>query len=56
MKTMDQCRKHGEATFYNWKVKYRDLEISKAGLQGLESENAKLKKSGAMLGCSTTQR
>jgi putative transposase len=47
LKTADLCRKHGigEASFYNWKAKYGGLEVSEAKrLEGLESENAKLKK------------
>ncbi|GAB1584235.1 hypothetical protein PPNSA23_41780 [Phyllobacterium phragmitis] len=43
----DLCRKHGilEATFYNWKAKYRGMEVSEAKrLKALEEENARLKK------------
>ena len=41
------CRKHGisSATFYKWKAKYRDLDVSEARrLKVLADENAKLKK------------
>jgi putative transposase len=41
------CRKHGmsEATFYNWKSKYRGLVVSEAKrLRALRDENAKLKR------------
>lgn len=47
VKAADLCRKHGisEATFYNWKAKYRGMEVSEAKrLKALEDENAKLKK------------
>ena len=47
LKSAELCRKHGigEATFYKWKAKYGGLELPEAKrLQGLESENAKLKK------------
>ena len=32
MKTADLCRKHriSEASFYNWKAKYGELEVSEA--------------------------
>lgn len=43
----DLCRKHGisDATFYNWRSKYGDMEVSEAKrLKQLEEENAKLKK------------
>ena len=46
-KTADLCRKHGisEATFYNWKSKFGDLDVSEARrLKQLEGENARLKK------------
>lgn len=46
-KVADLCRKHGisEATFYNWKAKYRGMEVSEAKrLKALEDENARLKK------------
>ena len=45
--TADVCRRHGisEATFYTWKDKFGDLEVSEAKrLRMLEEENAKLKK------------
>jgi putative transposase len=47
MQTADLCRKHGisDASFYNWKVKYRGLEVSEAKrLKWLAGENAELKK------------
>jgi len=46
-KTVDVCRSHGisDATFYKWKAKYGDMEISEAKrLKALEDENARLKK------------
>jgi putative transposase len=46
-KTADLARKHGisEATLYNWKAKYGDMDISDARrLRSLEDENRKLKK------------
>jgi putative transposase len=46
-KTADPARKHGisEATLYNWKAKYGDMEVSDAKrLRSLEDENRKLKK------------
>ena len=46
-KTADLARKHGisEATLYNWKAKYGDMEVSDAKrLRSLEEENRKLKK------------
>ena len=46
-KTKELCRRHGisEATFYNWKAKYGDMEVSDAKrLRSLEDENRKLKK------------
>ncbi len=45
--TADVCRKHGisSATFYKWKAKYGDLDVSEAKrLKALEDENAKLKR------------
>src|SRR5215510_9309786 len=45
--TADVCRKHGisSATFYKWKAKFGELEVSDAKrLKALEDENAKLKK------------
>jgi putative transposase len=45
--TADVCRRHGiiEATFYKWKAKFGDLEVTQANrLFTLEEENAKLKK------------
>jgi putative transposase len=46
-KTADLARKHGisEATLYNWKAKYGDMDVSDAKrLRSLEEENRKLKK------------
>jgi putative transposase len=46
-KTADLARKHGisEATLYNWKAKYGDMDVSDAKrLRALEDENRKLKK------------
>ena len=46
-KTADLARKHGisEATLYNWKANYGDMEVSDAKrLRSLEDENRKLKK------------
>jgi putative transposase len=46
-KTADLARKHGisEATVYNWKAKYGDMDVSDAKrLRSLEDENRKLKK------------
>ena len=46
-KTADLARKHGisEATLYNWKAKYGDLDVSEAKrLRTLDDENRKLKK------------
>lgn len=43
----DICREIGisEATFYNWKAKYGDMEASDVSrLRELEKENAELKK------------
>ena len=41
------CRKHGmsDATFYKWKAKFSEMEISEARrLRDLEDENRKLKR------------
>ncbi len=41
------CRKHGisDTTFYNWRSRYGEMEISDAKrLKALEEENRKLKK------------
>src|SRR4051794_35511281 len=46
-KTADLARKHGisEATLYNWKAKYGDMDVSDAKRMGsLEDENRKLRK------------
>ena len=46
-RTADLARKHGisEATLYNWKAKYGDMDVSDAKrLRALEEENRKLKK------------
>ena len=46
-RTAAVCRKHGisEGTFYKWKAKCGELEVSDARrLKALEDENAKLKK------------
>ena len=46
-KTADLARKHGisEATLYNWKAKYGDMEVSEAKrLRMLGDGNRKLKK------------
>ena len=46
-KAGDLARKHGisEATLYNWKAKYGDMDVSDAKrLRALEDENRKLKK------------
>lgn len=43
----DLCRKNGmsDATFYNWRKKYGDMEVPEAKrLKELEVENQKLKK------------
>ena len=43
----DLCRKHGlsSPTFYKWKAKYGDMDVSEARrLKALEEENAKLKR------------
>ena len=45
--TAEVCRKHGisSATFYKWKAKFGDLEVSEARrLRQLEDENARLKR------------
>jgi len=47
VRTADLCQKHGisPATFYNWKAKFGDIDVSNGKrLQMLEVENAKLKK------------
>lgn len=47
MRTDDVCRRHGicSNTFYRWKAKYVDMEISDVRkLKALESENARLKR------------
>lgn len=41
------CRKHGisDATFYNWRKKYKGLEVAEAKkVKKLEDENARLKR------------
>jgi len=46
-KVSELCRKHGmsDATFYRWKAKYGDLQVSDVRrLKDLEVENGKLKK------------
>ena len=46
-KVMDLCRRHGmsDATFYKWKAKYGDMQVSEVKrLKELEDENGKLKK------------
>ena len=43
----DLCRKHGisDATFYNWRKKYKGMDVAEAKkLKKLEEENARLKK------------
>ena len=45
--TKDLCRRHGicEGTFYRWKAKYGDMELSDVRrLKDLEAENTRLKK------------
>lgn len=45
--TKDLCRRHGisEGTFYRWKAKYADMELSEVRrLKALEAENARLKR------------
>ena len=47
MLARDVCRKHNisEQTFYRWKSKYGDLQVSEVRrLKELERENAELKK------------
>lgn len=47
MRTEEICRRHGicSNTFYRWKAKYGDMEISDVRkLKALESENARLKR------------
>ena len=46
-KVGETCRKYGisDATYYNWKTKYADLELSELKrLRALEEENNKLKR------------
>lgn len=46
-KVQDIMREHGisDATFYNWKKKYSDMQVSELKrLRDLESENSKLKR------------
>jgi putative transposase len=46
-KATELCRRHGmsDATFYKWKAKYGDMQISEVKrLKELEDENGKLKK------------
>jgi putative transposase len=46
-KTTDVCRRHGvsSATFYAWKAKYGDMDVSDAKrLKALQEENGKLKR------------
>jgi len=46
IKTAEICRKYGisDATFYKWKAKYADMEISDLRkMKALEEENRKLK-------------
>ncbi len=46
-KATELCRRHGmsEATFYKWKAKYGDMQVSDVKrLKELEDENGKLKK------------
>ena len=45
--TKDLCRRHGicEGTFYRWKAKYADMEISEVRrLKTMEAENTRLKR------------
>ncbi len=46
-KATELCRRHGmsDATFYKWKAKYGDMQVSEVKrLKELEDENSKLKK------------
>ncbi len=46
-KATELCRRHGmsDATFYKWKAKYGDMQVSEVKrLKELEDENGKLKK------------
>jgi len=47
MKTDELCRRHGicSNTFYRWKAKFSDMEVSDVRrLKDLEAENGKLKR------------
>ena len=47
MAIADLCRKHniGKATYYAWKTKFADMDVSEARrLKALEAENSKLKR------------
>lgn len=47
MKTEDLCRRHGICTntYYRWKAKFADLEVSDVRrLKDLEGENSQLKR------------
>jgi putative transposase len=47
MKTEELCRRHGICTntFYRWKAKFADMEISEVRrLKDLEGENSQLKR------------
>ena len=47
MKTDDLCRRNGicQNTYYRWKAKYADMEVSDVRrLKDLETENGKLKR------------
>lgn len=47
MATAEVCRRHGvsSATFYTWKAKFGDMDVSDARrLKTLEQENARLKR------------
>lgn len=51
-KVKDVCREHGiaEGTYYRWRAKYGDLDISEARrLRELEQENRRLKAAVAEL-------
>lgn len=51
-KVKDVCREHGiaEGTYYRWRAKYGDLDISQARrLRELEQENRRLKAAVAEL-------